>query len=73
MEIKPLLMMIHLFQDVPNAFQEAMNSSESEQWWKAMEEEYEGLMDMGVWKLVPRPKDHKTIKCRWTFVYKSDS
>ena len=49
-----------------------MNSSELEQWQKAMEEEYGGLIDMGVWKLVPRPKDRKTIKCRWTFVYKSN-
>ena len=38
-----------------------------------MEEEYEGLIDMGIWKLVQRPKNCKTIKCRWTFMYKSDS
>ena len=35
-------------------------------------EEYKGLIDMGIWKLVPRPKDCKIIKCRCTFVYKSD-
>ena len=27
---------------------------------------------MGVWKLVDCPVDHKTIKCRWTYVLKSD-
>ena len=49
-----------------------MNSLEVEQWHVATEEEFEGLIDMGIWKLVPRPKDCKMIKCRWTFVYKSD-
>ena len=53
-------------------FWEAMDSSEAEQWHAAIQEEYEGLMDMGVWKLVPQPKDHKMIKCRWMFVYKSN-
>ena len=72
-EIKLLSMLINLFQEVPNTFQEVMNSSESEQWHAAAEDEYEGLIDIGIWKLVPRPKDCKTIKCRWTFVYKSDS
>ena len=27
---------------------------------------------MGVWKLVDCPSDHKTIKCRWTYVLKAD-
>ena len=27
---------------------------------------------MGAWKLVNRPVDRKTIKCRWTYVFKSD-
>ena len=62
-----------MFQDVPNLFQEAMNSLEAEQWWKALEEEFKGLTDMGIWKLVPRPKDHKMIKCRWTYVLKPNS
>ena len=49
-----------------------MNSLEVEEWHVATKEAFEGLIDMGIWKLVLRPKDHKTIKCRWTFVYKSD-
>ena len=49
-----------------------MNSLEVEQWHVATEEEFEGLIDMGIWKLVPRPKDCKMIKYRWTFVYKYD-
>ena len=27
---------------------------------------------MGIWKLVDHPDNHKTIKCRWTFVLKAD-
>ena len=50
-----------------------MNSPEAEKWCKASEEEFEGLTNMGVWKLVPRPKDCKVMKCRWTYVLKSDS
>ena len=48
--------MVNLFQDVPNTFRKAMNSLESEQWQKAMEEEYEGLIEMGIWKLVLKTK-----------------
>ena len=27
---------------------------------------------MGVWKLVDHPSDHKTIKCRWTYILKAN-
>ena len=30
-------------------------------------------MEMGVWKLVDCPDDRKTIKCRWTYILKSNS
>ena len=71
-EIQSLSTLINMFQNVPNSFWEAMNSLEVEKWQVATDKEYEGLMDMGIWKPVPRPKDPKTIKCRWSFVYKSD-
>ena len=62
-----------MFQEVPNSYKEAMTSPEKEKWLVASTEEFEGLTEMGVWKLVDRPADHKTIKCRWTYVMKSDS
>ena len=65
-------MMIHMFQDVPNLFCEVMNSLEAEKWQEASEDEFEGLSEMGIWRLVPRPKDHKMIKWRWTYVLKSN-
>ena len=51
---------------------EAMNSDDSDKWLAASQEEFDGLTEMGVWKLVDRPSDHKTIKCRWTYVLKAD-
>ena len=65
--------MMHMFQGVPNSYWEAMNSPDKEKWLKASEEEFEGLTKMGVWKLVDCPSDLKTIKCRWTYVLKSNS
>ena len=56
--------MIHMFQDVLNSFQDTINSLEVDKWKQASEEEFEGLKEMGIWKLVPRPKDHKMIKCQ---------
>ena len=49
-----------------------MSSPEKDKWLAASTEEFEGLTEMGVWKLVDCPANHKTIKCRWTYVMKSD-
>ena len=62
----------NMFQEVPNSYQEAMNSEDSEKWLAASQEEFDGLTEMGVWKLVDCPCDRKTIKCRWTYVLKAD-
>ena len=49
-----------------------MSSSNKDKWLAASTEEFEGLIQMDAWKLVDRPIDQKTIKCRWTYVFKSD-
>ena len=59
-----------MFQEAPNSYQEAMNSPDKDKWLKASTEEFEGLTEMGVWKVVDCPRDRKTIKCRWTYVLK---
>ena len=61
-----------MFQEAPNSYCEAMNSMEKEKWLEASQEEFEGLTEMGVWRLVDHPSDHKTIKCRCTYMLKSD-
>ena len=62
----------NMFQEVPNSYREAMNSEDSNKWLAASQEEFDGLTEMGVWRLVDRPSDRKTIKCRWTYVLKAD-
>ena len=49
-----------------------MSSLEKDKWLTALTAEFEGLVEMGAWKLVDCLNDHKTIKCRWTYVMKSD-
>ena len=34
------------------------------------QEEFDGLTEMGVWKLVDRPSNCKPIKYRWTYILK---
>ena len=62
-----------MFQEALNSYREAINSEESNKWQTAAQEEFQGLTEMGIWKLVDCPDNHKTIKCRWTFVLKADS
>ena len=61
-----------MFQEALNSYREALHSEERDKWLTAANEEFQGLTDMGVRKLVDRPDDCKTIKCRWTFVLKAD-
>ena len=61
-----------MFQEVPNSYQEAMNSPDKEKWLVVSTEDVKGLTEMGVWKLVDFLSNHKTIKCRWTYMLKSD-
>ena len=49
-----------------------MNSEDCDKWLATSQEEFNGLTEMGVWKLVDRPSDRKTITCRWTYVFEAD-
>ena len=64
--------MIHMFQEVPNSYCEAMNSLDKDKWLEASKEEFQGLTEMGIWKLVDHPSNCKTTKCKWTYVIKSN-
>ena len=61
-----------MFQEAPTSYQEAMNSLDKDKWLKASKEEFKGLTEIGVSKPVDHPSNHKTIKCRWTYVLKSN-
>ena len=64
--------LVNMFQDNPNSYKEAMARPESNEWKQAIKDEYDGLIEMGTWKLVDLPKGRKPVKCRWTFVVKLD-
>ena len=59
-----------MLQEAPNSYQEVLDSDNSDKWLAASQEEFNGLTEMGVWKLVDHPCNCKTIKCRWTYVLK---
>ena len=64
--------MVYMFQEAPNSYREAMTSPDKDKWFEASREEYKSLTEMGIWKLVDHLSNHKTIKCRWTYVLKYD-
>ena len=41
----------------PLSYQEAKKSPDSDKWMAATQEEFDSLVQMGVWEAVPRPKD----------------
>ena len=59
----------------PNTFQQAMESDESEDWKKAMDEEIEVLRSRGVGEEVDRPTNKTVLKGRSVYKakVKSDS
>lgn len=52
---------------MPNNYNEAIQSPESEGWRQAMKEEMSTIINRKVWDLVPKPKDVRVIGCRWVF------
>ena len=56
--------------DIPNSYKEAMNSSESENWQLAMDDEMKSLHDNQTFEIVPLPKNKKVVGGRWVFALK---
>lgn len=56
--------------DAPITYQQAMNSSDSSEWMKAMKAELKAHAENGSWALVPEKKDLRPIGCRWVFAKK---
>ena len=64
---------INMFdENQPQLYKEAMASEDSDKWQVAIKDEYNGLIEMGTWKLVDLPKGQKPVKHCWTFVVKLD-
>ena len=58
--------------DEPTTYEESLNSSESDQWLKAMKSEMDSMYTNQVWTLVDPPKGIKPIRCKWIFKKKTD-
>ena len=53
-----------MVEDDPINFHQAMQSSNSQKWIDAMNEEYKSMQDNKVWELVPLLEGAKPIGCK---------
>ena len=60
-------------EDDPINFRQALESSKSQEWIDAMNEEIKSMKDNDVWNLVPLHESVKFIGCKWIFKTKRDS
>ena len=54
----------------PRSYEEAIRSSEREQWTNAMNEEYKSLRNHQVWTLCELPSNKKAVNCKWIYKIK---
>lgn len=59
--------------NVPNTFEEAMNSNNQKQWQMAMDSEINSLNKNNTWQIVEKPKDKKVIDVKWVFKKKNNN
>ena len=64
---------IGVVEDDPINFRQAIESSNSQKWIGAMNEEMKSMKDNDVWDLVPLLEGAKSIGCKWIFKTKKDS
>ncbi|CAI7745898.1 unnamed protein product [Closterium sp. NIES-53] len=57
----------------PATLKEALESSDAEEWKKAMESELKSIEENGTWELVELPEERKAITSKWLFKIKSDA
>ncbi|CAI7805778.1 unnamed protein product [Closterium sp. NIES-54] len=57
----------------PITLKEALESSDSEKWKKAMESELNSIEENDTWELVELPEGRKAITSNWLFKIKSDA
>ncbi|CAI7769307.1 unnamed protein product [Closterium sp. NIES-53] len=57
----------------PATLKEALESSDAEEWKKAMEIELKSIEENGTWELVELPEGRKAITSKWLFKIKSDA
>ena len=55
---------------VPKTFKQAMSSRLADEWYKAMNDEFKGLVAQGTWEIVDLPPGRKAIKNKWVYATK---
>lgn len=58
---------------IPLTFKEAIASTESERWKKAMDEEIQSLEDNHTFTLTTLPEGRKIVGSKWVYAIKKDS
>lgn len=58
---------------IPQNYKEAIESAESSDWIEAMNNEYNSMLQYGVWDLVIPPKNVNVVKSKWVYTVKYDS
>ncbi|CAB4034655.1 Hypothetical predicted protein [Paramuricea clavata] len=54
----------------PKSYNDAIRSPHAENWRKAMQAEYESLMDNNTWTLVDEPEDQQVLPGKWVYKVK---
>ena len=57
----------------PKTYKEAINSVNSKDWIKAMDEELENMRETGTWEVSQLPEGRKSIGSKWVFKTKFDA
>ncbi|CAI7911812.1 unnamed protein product [Closterium sp. NIES-54] len=57
----------------PSTLKEALESSDAEEWKKAMESELKSIEENGTWELVELPEGRKASTSKWLFKIKSET
>ena len=60
-------------QDEPETVQEALSGEDREEWSKAMNQEYEALMNNDTWELTDLPPGKNVVRSKWVFKLKRNS
>ncbi|CAK1581239.1 unnamed protein product [Parnassius mnemosyne] len=54
-------------------YENVINDTEREEWYKAMEDELQSFRDNDAWDLVDKPSDARVVQCKWVFKRKLNS
>jgi Reverse transcriptase (RNA-dependent DNA polymerase)/gag-polypeptide of LTR copia-type/Integrase core domain len=71
--VMPERVLLSLARIEPTSYKEAINSDNHEMWEKAMDLEYNAIVDADTWDLVDKPKHCRTVGCKWVFKIKENS